>query len=175
MTSPNLLHRSQSLRELFLYWSRSARLRNSQRPRQAREHGYGNTGQYQTGQHGDRQYIVLYALPGRRVRASEDNALYFVVYPATSLECVRGGLRGEIVQVCLEEPEGLWMRVSRPVYASTFLSKHTNSAPLTDSSHRSIMNSSRAIDSLSMLISRWHSLRVAVLVSCCGAARALDA
>lgn len=35
----------------------------------------------------------------------------------------------------------------------------TRSAPLTDSSHRSMMNSSRAMDSLSMLMSRWHSLR----------------
>ena len=157
MTSPNLLNRSQSLWKLFLYRSRSPRLRNSQRSRQAREHGHSNTGQYQTGQHGNRQHIILYALPGRRVRASKDNALYFVVYPATGLECVRGGLGGEIVEVCLEEPEGLWMRVSRPVYASTFLSKHTNSAPLTDSSHKSIMNSSKAMDSLSIEMSRWHS------------------
>lgn len=113
MTSSNLLNGSQSLWELFLHWSRPPRLRNSQRSSYAREHGNSNASQYQTGQHGDRQYIVLYALPGRRIRASEDNALYFVVYPATSLECVRRGLGGEIVEVCLEEPEGLWMRVSR--------------------------------------------------------------
>lgn len=43
----------------------------------------------------------------------------------------------------------------------------TRSAPLTDSSHRSMMNSSSAMDSLSMLIRRWHSLRVAGLVSWC--------
>ena len=107
VTSSNLLNGSQSFWELFLYWPRSPRLRNSQGSSYAREHGNGNTGQYQTGQHGDRQHIVLYALPGRRIRASEDNALYFVVYPATSLECVRGGLGGEIIEVCLEEPEGL--------------------------------------------------------------------
>jgi hypothetical protein len=35
--------------------------------------------------------------------------------------------------------------------------KHTSSAPFTDSSHRSRINSSRAIDSLSTLIMRWHS------------------
>ena len=107
MTSSNLLNRSQSLWELFLHWSRSPRLRNSQGSSYAREHGNGNTSQYQTGQHGDWQNIVLYALPGRRVRASKDNALYFVVYPPTGLECVRRGLGGEIVEVCLEEPEGL--------------------------------------------------------------------
>lgn len=43
----------------------------------------------------------------------------------------------------------------------------TRSAPLTDSSHRSIMNSSNAMDSLSMLMRRWHSLHVADWVSCC--------
>lgn len=112
MTSSNLLNGSQSLWELFLHRPRSPRLRNGQGSSYAREHGHGNTGQYQTRQHGGRQYIVLYALSGRRIRASEDNALYFVVYPATSLECVRRGLGGEIVEVCLEEPEGLWIRVS---------------------------------------------------------------
>lgn len=34
----------------------------------------------------------------------------------------------------------------------------TKSAPLTDSSHKSIMNSSRAMDSLSTLMRRWHNL-----------------
>lgn len=34
----------------------------------------------------------------------------------------------------------------------------TSSAPLTDSSQRSIINSSNAIDSLSTLMRRWHSL-----------------
>lgn len=34
----------------------------------------------------------------------------------------------------------------------------TSRAPLTDSSHRSMMNSSNAMDSLSMLMSRWQSL-----------------
>jgi hypothetical protein len=38
----------------------------------------------------------------------------------------------------------------------------TSSAPLTDSSQRSMMNSSSAMDSLSILISRWHSLFPAV-------------
>ena len=79
MTSPNLLYRSQSLWQLFLHWPRSTRLRNGQRPCHAREHRHGNAGQYQTGQDCHRQYIVLYALPGRGIRASEDNALHFVV------------------------------------------------------------------------------------------------
>jgi hypothetical protein len=34
---------------------------------------------------------------------------------------------------------------------------NTSRAPLTDSSHKSIMNSSRAMDSLSIEMSRWHS------------------
>lgn len=36
-------------------------------------------------------------------------------------------------------------------------SKRTSNAPLTDSSHRSIMKSSKAMDSLSMDMRRWHS------------------
>jgi hypothetical protein len=35
--------------------------------------------------------------------------------------------------------------------------RYTSRAPLTDSSHKSIMNSSRAMDSLSSEMSRWHS------------------
>ena len=34
----------------------------------------------------------------------------------------------------------------------------TSKAPLTDSSHKSIMNSSNAMDSLSTLMRRWHNL-----------------
>jgi hypothetical protein len=61
------------------------------------------------------------------------------------------------VQVRLEEPEGLEARVSRDRQRGRGRGGRTSSAPLTDSSQRSMMNSSRAMDSLSMLMSKWHS------------------
>jgi hypothetical protein len=47
--------------------------------------------------------------------------------------------------------------ISKGVMLHDLWRERTSSAPFTDSSHRSRMNSSRAIDSLSTLIMRWHS------------------
>lgn len=66
------------------------------------------------------------------------------------------------MQVRLEQPESLPLLVLRPLSQRGLPLKGsvpTRSAPFTDSSHRSIRNSSRAIESLSMLMRRWHSLR----------------
>lgn len=93
---------------------------------------------------------------------AKNDVLDLVVDSATGLEGIGLRVRREIVEVGLKEPEGL-ERVSissdmrrHPAHRS-FQCRHTKSAAVTDSSHKSNKNSSRAIDSLSTLIIRWHS------------------
>lgn len=119
-----------------------------------------NTGKHQAGQHADGQHILFDLLSARGFRGPEDDALDSVVDAPTRLEGNGIGRAGQVVEICLEKPECLRSVVSsgmgRP--ARHGHGQRTSRAPLTDSSHRSIMNSSRAMDSLSMLMSRWHSL-----------------
>lgn len=97
MTPGHLLHRRQSLRQLFFNRSRPARLSNGQRARKTWKHGHGNAGKHQARQHGDGQDILLYSLARDGIRSAEDYALDFVVYAPAGLECIRSGLEGEVV------------------------------------------------------------------------------
>ena len=73
----------------------------------SRQERRGYTGEDETGQHCYRQDVLLDPFAPLRLGRTEDDALDFVVNPATCLE--RVGIRdaGKIVKVCLEEPESL--------------------------------------------------------------------
>ena len=123
-------------------------LRNRQWACVTWQEGRGNTGQHYAREDSDWQDIVLYPLLAHRLRRAEDDALYLIVYPPTYSKSVGVGGTGQVAQVGLEEPEGL-----NPCQLSirpSCSSDRTSSAPLTDSSQRSIMNSSNAMDSLSI-------------------------
>jgi hypothetical protein len=119
----------------------------------------GYTCQHQAREYGDGQYILLDLLPPLWLGRPKYDALHAVVDSPARLEGDRVRGAGKVVEVCLEQPEGL-----RDILVPTWASRRhcvripTSSAPFTDSSHRSIMNSSSAMDSLSMLMRRWHSL-----------------
>lgn len=87
------------------------------------------------------------------VGEAKDNVLDLVVDSTAGLELVRLGSRREIVEVSLEQPKGLQSMLARPRRGHA-REQHTNSAAVTDSSHKSNRNSSKAIDSLSILIIR---------------------
>lgn len=63
------------------------------------------------------------------------------------------------MDITLEEPVGLRRRLSAALLRNRNMTRHaqTSKAPVTDSSHRSNMNSSSAMDSLSTLMIRWHN------------------
>ena len=60
------------------------------------------------------------------------------------------------MKVRLQEPERLII-VSQDLTLSFLFHALTSIAPFTDSSHKSMMNSSNAMDSLSTEMTRWHS------------------
>src|SRR5690242_16145524 len=116
--------------------------------------GRGDAGQHQTREHRGRQHILLDALAACGFGGAKDDALHAVVDAPACLEGIRVRGGGEVVEVRLEEPEGLH-NVTNSHGRMSRSREPTRSAPLTDSSHKSMMNSSKAIDSLSMLIRRW--------------------
>lgn len=61
------------------------------------------------------------------------------------------------MEVGLEEPKGLRNLGLEDEGRISYREQHTNRAAVTDSSHRSSRNSSRAMDSLSTLMIKWHS------------------
>lgn len=75
----------------------------------SRQKRRGYAGEHQTGQYGDRQDVFFDLLASLGLGRAKDDALDFVVYSATCLESVRVRSGCEIVQVGLEEPEGLHM------------------------------------------------------------------
>lgn len=131
--------------------TRLAGLGNGQRAGMSGQEGRGNAGEHQAGQHGDGQNVLLDLVAALGLGGAKDDALDLVVDAAARLEGVRRGGGGEVVEVRLEEPEGLRALAGGRVDGDW---RRTSRAPLTDSSHRSTMNSSRAIDSLSTLMSR---------------------
>ena len=86
---------------------RFPRLRNRQWAGPSGYHGQGHAGENEAGEDADRQDIFLYFLVAANVRNAEYNVLHLVVYSSTGLECCGLGCRGEVVEVRLEEPEGL--------------------------------------------------------------------
>lgn len=119
---------------------------------------HSHAGQHQAGEHGDGQCVVLNPLSSHRVCSPEHYVLHLIVESPARSKGVRGRLGGEVVEVGLEQPECLGEGVSgRARDDDDDRTVHTSKAPLTDSSHKSTMNSSSAMDSLSMEMSRWHN------------------
>jgi hypothetical protein len=69
--------------------------------------GGGHAGEYQARQDGNGETVLLDLLAALWLGGPEDDALDLVVYAATCLERVRVGVRGKVMEVGLEEPEGL--------------------------------------------------------------------
>ena len=69
--------------------------------------GGRHTGNHQARQDGNGENVLLDLLAALRLGGPENDALDLVVYPATCLERVRIVVCGEVVEVGLEEPEGL--------------------------------------------------------------------
>lgn len=72
-----------------------------------REPGGSHAGEDQARQDSHWQGVLLDLLAALRLGGPEDDALDLVVNTAACLERVRVGVRGEVVKVGLEEPEGL--------------------------------------------------------------------
>ena len=70
----------------------------------------GDAGQHQTREDSHGQHILLDPLTPRRLRRAEDDALHAVVDAPACLEGVRVRGVGEVVEICLEQPEGLQQR-----------------------------------------------------------------
>lgn len=140
------------VRYCILRGPRFASLRNGQWPCMSRKKRRGYTGQYQARKHSHRQDVLLDLFSPLGLRGSKHDALDLVVYASALLKRVRVRVAGKVVEVGLEEPEGLQGPLATPPEAQRVLL--TSRAPLTDSSHRSIMNSSRAMGSLSTLMRR---------------------
>lgn len=80
---------------------------NSQWSGMCRKEGRCYAGEHQAREDSDGEDILLDLLPPLRLCGTKDDALDAVVYPPTSLE--GNGVRGarEVVEIGLEEPEGL--------------------------------------------------------------------
>ena len=155
--APPDLCRLHIVRDDVLDGTGLARLGNGKRAGVCGEKRGCNAGENKTSKDGDGQDVLLDLLAALRLSRAKDDALDAVVDTAACFEGVGVWGGGEVVQVRLEEPEGLAAGVSRGRQRGRGRGGRTSSAPLTDSSQRSMMNSSRAMDSLSMLMSRWHS------------------
>jgi hypothetical protein len=84
--------------------------------------------------------------------------LDFVVYSPASLELFGLWIIREVMEVRLKKPECLeGASISSCSVEGRFSMEHTSKAPFTDSSHRSKINSSNAMDSLLTLIIKWHN------------------
>lgn len=154
--APPHLRRLHIVRDHVFDGPRLTSLRNGERPGMSGEKRGCYAGEHQAGKHGYGEDILLDLLPPLWLGRTKDDALDFIVDPATSLERMRIRVGREIMEVCLEEPESLHWISSQPCVQRAM---PTRRAPFTDSSHKSIMNSSSAMDSLLTLMRRWHSLR----------------
>jgi hypothetical protein len=86
---------------------RFSRLRNCQRPGMGGEEGRGDAGQHQARQDGDGQDVLADLLPPLGLGGPEDDALHAVVDAPARLEGDRVWGAREVVEVRLEQPEGL--------------------------------------------------------------------
>ena len=121
-----------------------------------RQKGCGDSGEYDTSKYRDWKNILVDFLA--RCIGTEDNALNFIVDSPTCAKMYRLGIPRQIVKIGLEEPKSLECRKFVSIRNSYLQGeRHTSRAEFTDSSQRSNMNSSNAMDSLSTDISRWQS------------------
>lgn len=75
-----------------------------------RQAGNSHAGQDQTRQDGDGQRVLLDLLVPGSVPQSEYYVLDLVVDPSTCPESLRVRIGGEVGQIALEQPEGLYLR-----------------------------------------------------------------
>lgn len=67
----------------------------------------GDTGENEAREDGDGQHVAPDAFAVGGLRGTKDDALDLVVQTTASLELVGLGVAGEIVEIGLEQPEGL--------------------------------------------------------------------
>jgi hypothetical protein len=73
----------------------------------SREPRRGYAGEHQTRQDRDGQNVLLDLLALLRLGGAKDDALHLVVYATALFEFIRVRVARQVVQVRLEEPEGL--------------------------------------------------------------------
>jgi hypothetical protein len=105
--APPHLCRLDVVRDDVLDGPRLSRLRNRQGPGMGGEEGHCNAGQHQAREDRDGQDVLLDLLPPLRLGGPKHDALHAVVDPAARLEGDGVGHAAEVVEVRLEEPEGL--------------------------------------------------------------------
>jgi hypothetical protein len=113
--APAHLGRLHVVRDDVLDGPRLPRLRDGQRAGMGGQEGRGNARKHQTGEHRHGQHVLLDLLPPRGLGGAKHDALHAVVDAPARLEGNRVRGTGEVVQVRLEEPEGLRMHVSTHV------------------------------------------------------------
>jgi hypothetical protein len=69
-------------------------------------------GEYQAGENRDGQDILLDLLSPLRLCGTKHDALDLIVYAPALLECIRRRIASKVVEVGLEEPEGLQYTMS---------------------------------------------------------------
>lgn len=71
------------------------------------DHGEGHAGKDEARKNGDRKYVLLDLVMSGGICESEDDVLHLVIHSAACLERAGLGIQRQVVEVRLEQPEGL--------------------------------------------------------------------